>query len=156
MLDIEKDWITKSGLRAIIGICNSPGMGHRCGYVGIPETHPLHGVGDSESDPCLDDLAKSVTGGPIGKRGIISVICGSGENGEVRPSPGACFNVHGSLTYSGGDSKYPVSDDTNRWWFGFDCAHYDDNKPGGQSLEYVIAECESLAMQLSEVKACGQ
>ncbi len=37
---IEKDWITESGLRAVV---LATSMGHRCGYVGVPEAHPHHG-----------------------------------------------------------------------------------------------------------------
>jgi len=65
------------------------------------------------------------------------------------------ITVHGGLSFSGGDGKYPVEDD--KWWFGFDCAHYGDktnltNEPYDveRTLEYVENECESLAKQLSD------
>ena len=35
-------------------------------------------------------------------------------------------DVHGGLTYSDRGNGYPVKDD--RWWIGFDCAHYTDAK----------------------------
>lgn len=38
---IEKDWITKSGLRAVV--MTHDRMGHRCGYVGIAKDSPLAG-----------------------------------------------------------------------------------------------------------------
>ena len=79
--------------------------------------------------------------------------------------------VHGGLTYArscGGD--YPVEAD-GVWWFGFDCAHYDDAKDWSimddkhkevyrtlpdlsfegsvvRDLSFCVAECESLARQL--------
>jgi hypothetical protein len=36
-LNIEKDWTTEAGLRAVV---LATVMGHRCGYVGVPESHP--------------------------------------------------------------------------------------------------------------------
>jgi len=52
------------------------------------------------------------------------------------PSPEFIFDVHGGLTYSGG-GNFPIESDL--WWFGFDCAHYDDAKdPSIMSEEYVL------------------
>jgi len=40
---IEKDWITNNGLRAVVLILLENGRRlHRCGYVGVPEDHPLY------------------------------------------------------------------------------------------------------------------
>ena len=39
---IEKDWITTAGFRAVVIMQD---IGFRCGYVGIPRGHALHGVG---------------------------------------------------------------------------------------------------------------
>jgi hypothetical protein len=39
-MNIEKDWITAAGLRAVI--VATP-MGHRCGYVGVPLGHVHYG-----------------------------------------------------------------------------------------------------------------
>lgn len=63
--------------------------------------------------------------------------------------------AHGGLTYSGDSKSYPAisTDEENLWWVGFDCAHYDDIASiGGQTLEYCIQECESIANQLKEGK----
>mgnify|MGYP000849681354 FL=1 len=38
---VEKDWTTRAGLRAVVIYKDS--MGFRCGYVGVPKEHPLHG-----------------------------------------------------------------------------------------------------------------
>ena len=40
-MTVEKDWITKAGLRAVVIATE---MGHRCGYVGLPESSKLYGV----------------------------------------------------------------------------------------------------------------
>lgn len=118
---VEADWITASGLRAVVTLGR-----HRCGYGGVPKTHRLHGV---ESGTEYDES-----------------MC----------------DVHGGVTYSGGDEDYPVKSD-GLWWFGFDCAHYGDAPavqcpiekefpvPGRvvRSLAYCKSECESLATQLA-------
>ena len=36
------------------------------------------------------------------------------------------IDVHGGLTFEGMGNGYPVEDD--RYWIGFDCAHYNDAK----------------------------
>lgn len=64
------------------------------------------------------------------------------------------IDVHGSLTYSDNSSEYPIKN-SGLWWFGFDCAHYNDmtlwNSSGvHRSLEFCVAECESLALQITE------
>lgn len=51
---------------------------------------------------------------------------------------------------------YPAKGD--EWWFGFDCAHTGDKTMHSfysdgvkRTADYVIAECESLARQLSDI-----
>lgn len=64
--------------------------------------------------------------------------------------------AHGGLTYSGDSRSYPTisTEEENLWWVGFDCAHIDDIESiGGQTLEYCIKECESIANQLKEGKS---
>lgn len=119
-----------------------PGMGHWCGYVGIPEGHPFYGVHYRSIDEALE-----VHGGIT-----FSNFCEEGD-GEDRichiPEPGQPDKI---------------------WWFGFDCAHYQDLSPGRvaimnthgiynkalhrdttyRDLEYVKSECRNLAKQLAE------
>lgn len=158
---VERDWITAAGLRAVVIMGD---RGYRCGYVGVPVGHPLHGCDYSEPAECL----AFPSGEPIGKRGIIPLLC---SDGEARPD--VVFDVHGGLTFSGGRQDYPVAG-TDLWWFGYDCAHCDD-APSPEyteaqrekypdkdfmwrvpydaehrTLEYCVAECESLARQMVE------
>lgn len=77
-------------------------------------------------------------------------------------------DVHGGLTYAGGDGKYPV-EANDLWWFGYDCAHLGDARDPDlmspkykvlsvlsmrfendvvRSRDFCIGECESLAKQL--------
>jgi hypothetical protein len=97
-------------------------MGHRCGYVTVPKDHPHYGRR-------YDDIN---------------------------------VDVHGGLTYA------------NEGTFGFDCAHWNDARDKSimsdeykkiysmwpslhdvestiKTLEFCIAECESLAKQLKEM-----
>jgi hypothetical protein len=116
---IEKQWTTAAGYKA--EVLASP-MGHRCGYVTVPDDHP-----------CIRKNYSDLN-----------------------------VNVHGGLTYK------------NNATFGFDCAHLYDAKdpelmseeyrmvyemwpslrePEGtvKTLEFCVAECESLAAQLKEL-----
>ncbi len=156
---IEKDWIHKD-LRCVVMMSS---MGHRCGYVGINELHPLYSVNYSDSPDILKDKLEELKNSEIGKRGAISLFCWDGES----VSPSILFDVHGGITFSDGgkESKYPVESDL--WWFGYDCAHCGDAKDlsvvndtikeielkyptGGtlRTLEYCVSECESLAEQI--------
>jgi hypothetical protein len=145
--------------------------GNRCGYVGIEPTHPLWGAPFNEPAEALATKAEEVKSGPIGKRGILSLFAAALDEKRLS-SPESVFDVHGSITYSGfGTDGYPVPSPMT-FWYGFDCGHYGDardpelmdEKYKGleerylwysdgiiRSFEYVMAECESLAKQLSEV-----
>lgn len=122
---LEKDWITKAGLRAVVNITTnmpkSPILHNfRCGYVGVPKGSSLHG---------LEYISMEYH-----------------ENSDIDMS----VDVHGGLTYSRDSPEYPAPSD-GLWWFGFDCGHAYDEEDGGKSLEYVVNECESLAKQLVEL-----
>lgn len=160
---VERDEVY-NGLRCVVIFAE---MGHRCGYVGVSETHPLYGIEYSQVIPLsLREKWEKVKKGTIGKRGVISLVTCDDE----APRLDCLFDVHGSLTYSGdGKRKYPVEAE-NTWWFGFDCAHCDDGKDFAaaekygfkihsfwreegipRSLEYAWQECKNLADQLVEV-----
>ena len=128
-----------------------------CGYVKIPEGHPLFGVEYNQAVPeSLEAVARAVEGGKLGKRSIVCLVIG-GYSGDL-------IDVHGSVTFSGKigeDSFLPKG-----FWWGFDCAHSRDFAPAYARLQstkthpnlwegmiyrdlpYVIAECESMAEQL--------
>ena len=58
-------------------------------------------------------------------------------------------DVHGGLTYSG-LGNYPAGEEhEDKWFFGYDCGHYQDDLDKC-TLEYCIAQCESLAIQLMQ------
>jgi hypothetical protein len=121
--------------------------GNLCGYVGVAPGHPWHGKGYGESltgDEHRLDTLTEVHGGLT-----YSDECMTGEDEATGichvPEPGQPEHV---------------------WWFGFDCAHCFDLRPGDarygfrpidgeayRTFEYVRAECASLAKQLAEVSA---
>lgn len=129
--------------------------GHLCGYVRVPEGHPLHGKGYSDVVPdSMRDSVQAALQSPLGKRGVVSVLTRDPET----PSIDILFDVHGSLTFAG------ELRGVEGHWFGFDCAHAGDLNPGYslpftsdddeyRDIEYVRAECRSLAEQLAAVAA---
>jgi len=152
--EIEKDWTTEAGLRAVVLMGD---MGHRCGYVGVPKGNPLYGVGYSEQTAALTmDMSRSAE-----KMSPIQVFSAAVRNESELNSPEYVFEVHGGLTFSGTGGAYPVESDLH--WFGYDCGHYDDapapgaripmpifNKGVHRTLDYCVDECESLAKQIIE------
>lgn len=144
-------------------MANRGPSGSWCGYVGVDPSHRMHGKGYSE---CLAG-------------------CPAEEGSCYDHSPEAVLSVHGGLTYAKacwGDEATGICHvpepgrSHDIWWFGFDCAHYQDFSPGsaaqiaasyhqrGQTmpdcfnrmaseiyrdLVYVRAEVTSLAAQIA-------
>ena len=137
--EVIKQFETKPGLQAaILKVYDS----HLCGYVEVSKESRLHGV--KCSDPC--EFIEPPLNDSMGGRGVIPLVlaASSGRGGSTRPD--VAFDVHGSITFSGG--AYWLGDDLKGWWFGFDLNHYGDsglrfNEP------YVASECEKLADQLA-------
>lgn len=125
-----------------------------CGYVALPDDHPLHGVSYSSDMPDrLAGAAERVMEGEIGKRGPMNVFVIAGRG---RCYAGDLLDVHGSVTYSG-EGRFK---DHPGFWYGFDCSHAGDLSPAFEkflpglsgdeyrTLDYTKAECASLARQL--------
>jgi hypothetical protein len=150
MAEIIKSWQTKSGYKAKLLLMS---MGHICGYVGIPKGHILFGKGYSENIPELKPLYKKALKGNIGKRGAFPIFISMlQDKKDKKMSMEIIFDVHGSVTFSGGDEKYF---EPELWWIGFDTAHAGDS-PEKQNEEYCTIECENLAEQLKEVEKYGK
>jgi hypothetical protein len=141
---ILKEWTTKSGHKAVVV---ETSMGHNCGYVGIDDNHPLFGKEYYEHSKELEKLFKQnkENNKLIGKRGVIPLLLRK----EDIISMDIYFDVHGSITYSSKNKKYPIKSDL--YWIGFDCMHLNDTLEICD-LNYCIKECESLSRQLKEVK----
>jgi hypothetical protein len=123
---IEKDW-TVGDYRAIVVMTD---MGHRCGYIGVLKEHKAFGIEYYTLDIPLDKINAEVL--------------------EKIPAMQSVNNieVHGGLTYAS-NSVLDIND--GRWYFGYDCAHYNDT-PEKCTLEYCVSECESLIKQLEDIK----
>ncbi len=157
---VEKDWVTKSGLRAVVLMCIHSGReSHRCGYVEVKAGHPLHEVDYNAPSPALGEAWKKAKEGPVGARGMIPLVL-SAYMDDASPTAESVFDVHGSITFSGsGSAKYPT--ESAGWWFGFDCNHAGDAQiepyPGWpkegvvRTVEYAEQQCERLAEQIATV-----
>jgi len=127
-----------NGLKCVVIMTH---MGHRCGYVGIPKSHVLYGLGSSDNSPYLSK--NKLMDQEVGKRGVMPIMVMAFEDGNLDEArPDYYFDVHGGITYSGGgiNSEYPIESDL--WWFGYDTGHYNDGKDLGMALEYGIIEKE--------------
>lgn len=168
---IERDWITEAGLRAICTVILHHGTevpSHRCGYICLPAGHPLHGKDSTDKCDSLGAMLERLKSTPMAEiehlHSFPRMLAMLG--GPAEPRPDFVFSVHGGITYSSSKAgdDYPLKTDDG-WWYGFDCNHCDDGyikpNPWFSSLlnergvprthEYVVAECESLASQLSLV-----
>lgn len=159
---IEKDWITQAGYRAVVLIvCDESGCKiHRCGYVGVSQGHSLYGRG--YGDPLPEITQEQVDSVELGDKSpilIFTATVNSDSESKMRRSLDILIECHGGLTYAAGSETYPVSSDL--WWFGFDCAHYNDqpiehgfrwlhHEGQVRDLPFVEAECESIARQIKE------
>lgn len=141
----EREWTTAAGLPARIILTR---LGHRCGYVGVDSSHPLHSKSYNEPLAELrtlrdEFLTKPFVGSPI------DVICAAlaAEGDKPAPSMVYALTVHGGVTFS----DHMTNDPDDRWWIGFDCAHVDDT-PEEWTEDAVARECESLAEQIARVQ----
>jgi hypothetical protein len=118
---------------------------HRCGYVGITSDNPFYGKDYTDN---IDILKRAdVENKPVGKRGVITLLGMALSEESEHICPVHYFDVHWSLTYSGGGegSKYPVESDL--WWYGFDCGHCEDGSDYSQAFAYgLISEQQYNSM----------
>lgn len=143
--NVEYDLLDNRGYRqVVIRLCRDYSS-HRCGYVGIPKTHPLYGKDyNHKSNVRLDGLTVQINN-PVGTF-LAAASIGEEEYADLSYAA----NVNGGLTYAQGTPDYPVESDL--WWFGYDCAHIDDIDDGGKPLDFCIAECEKLSQFLDTQK----
>jgi len=157
---IEKEWETINHLPAVVVINQA---GYRCGYVGIMEDHILYRKHYSEPVNELHPYFDKILREPfeMEKLGMNRLFISLYKD----PLPASVLKAHGGITYSGNNlTSLPRSE--RIWWFGFDCAHYEDlpdpkynnleyffNVEGiVRTLDYCIEECENLAEQLVDIQ----
>ena len=121
-------------------------MGHHCGYVSVPTSHPWFGLDYTDPVP----VAQSIIDREIGPNdvGTIPLFCASNVTADACPIDLA-VNVHGGITYANGNKSEGL------WQFGFDCGHSGDGRhegdDGWKDADYVKAQCKRLADQLAMV-----
>lgn len=146
--NVEHDITDERGYRQVVIRMDRPYARHRCGYVGIPAGHPLHGKDyDAPSKFKLGEM-QTQESNPVG---TYFALCALSEGDEFAIISYAA-NVNGGITYADGSPTYPVDND-GLWWFGYDCAHIDDVDDGGKPLSFCIDECEKLAAFLEKAGA---
>lgn len=115
-------------------------MGHLCGYIGLPPSHPWHGKE-------YDDIEADVHGGLTFaesetecRRPLHPIDWEKGPEWELVEKP----------------TPYPHDTGLGLWWIGFDCAHLRDLVPGlsvhdlrdtYKDEAYVRKEIEGLVRQ---------
>jgi len=110
-----------------------------CGYVGVPEKHPLHGLGVDERLPS-DGLAKRPL--DLQRTGVIDLVAEMLDPArEVTTLPlRMWFEAHKGITFAGVMPGLAPE----FWWFGFDCMHAGDLLPrlapgGSPELDAIMA-----------------
>ena len=133
-------------------------MGHWCGYVGVPPSHPLYGQEYSDNVPCPPEVMERPT--DIDEVGVINLFLAAFKHkewGDGYAPMTLVFHVHGGLTWTGFHG-----DERDFWWIGFDCAHAGDLIPDMferypeldrgcvyRTMDYTKGECLHLAEQLA-------
>ena len=122
-------WIEAEGKTAgLKWIVVALSMGHRCGYVQVPEEHPWFGLqyfdaADGRKRPMrpMHEMFPNMTESDR-ETPDFSVESSGIEHGATIDSK---VSAHGGLTFSDTQPS-PLADEG--WWFGFDCAHAWDAK----------------------------
>lgn len=106
----ESDFCYRSRLGFGEVIIRHPEMGHLLGYIGVEKGHPLYGKHyDELYDYDFNDFDLSIHGGWTYSSAPVKKWNGEG-----------CYPRN---------PNYPAGEPNNYWWFGFDCAHYQDLVP---------------------------
>ena len=115
-------------------------LGHRCGYVEIPEGHPWHGKDYDDDVPDAQPIPEDATTDGYGMGGSIALLGGRQGVERFEHTMAGQVQAHGGLTYA---AKGLTGVDKEGWWIGFDCAHLGDAKDKTiQSAEYRRIERE--------------
>lgn len=140
------------------GLLHRGPMGAWCGYVGVPEGHPLYGKQYSEcllgcppdapKCPRIDDppqgegqLLASLEKSALDLRRWLEERGGKSWSCYPHPTPGALLRVHGGITYADScHGRICHPGEARVWWFGFDTAHAWDDIPGMEATRLLMRE----------------
>jgi hypothetical protein len=138
---IERIWFTESGYRAIV-IFNE--TGHRCGYVEIPRTHPYYEKEYSDIDV---DVHGGLTFSAYSKEMPYDTPAGFWVLGFDCIHYGDAIDLEAYERYSNMGYIPKVQENISHI---FNAIFTDDKV---RTLDFVVAECESLAAQLKEMES---
>lgn len=109
-----------------------------CGYVGVARGHPLFGLPTNR-------MLKLPSNWYDGRRGLegassldffLHALTGPANIEDGCPISLA-LQVHGGVNYA---KNRVDTEETDRWWFGFDCGHAGDYLPTGEHLDDIMRE----------------
>ena len=157
----KTNWIDPATDMDCMTVRNSGGAW--CGYVGIPNDHPLYGASYNNKVIIEGDAAEL----SVSDKGIIPAFIAAMEYDKDNPDRtnlDAVIACHGGLNYAdkcGGHICHVPEEGRpdDVWWFGFDCSHAGDFSPDHvkykgyangtyKTLDYVKRQCTALAAQL--------
>ncbi|KKN15051.1 hypothetical protein LCGC14_0989840 [marine sediment metagenome] len=130
-------------------------MGHLCGYLGVPPSHPWY----RQDQSWLGDL------GGIDVHGGITLACHEKSSRQMSPEYRAAImsderpppEFKWVDVPNKDDKSWPHDTGQDVWWIGFDCAHLYDlvpshPRPGDiyRDERYVRNELEGLARQAAD------
>jgi hypothetical protein len=134
-------WFTESGYRAVV-IFNE--TGHRCGYVEIPRSHPCYEKEYSDIDV---DVHGGLTFSAYSKEMPYDTPAGFWVLGFDCIHYGDAIDLEAYERYSNMGYIPKVQEDISHI---FNAIFTDDEV---RTLDFVVAECESLAAQLKEMES---
>src|SRR5262245_43843719 len=110
-----KRWIDTTGYPCL---ARKMRWGSWCGYVGVPETHPLYGLPYNariKPPPGWNNRLRSLQG-----IGVIDLLVAAMSGNDPNENMQICLllECHGGVTFS--DFR---DEEREHFWFGFDCAH---------------------------------
>lgn len=128
------------------------GGGAWCGYIGLPESHPLHGKKYNDDVFVSDGLLEREI--DIDEIGVMNIFCAAGKSDDGGISLCLLIRCHGGLTYSG---KAWWDEESPLWWLGFDCSHSGDLSPKHEEFGRSLGGVYRNAGYVREciAKACG-
>jgi hypothetical protein len=136
---IERIWFTESGYRAIVLFTQT---GHRCGYVEIPRSHTCYEKGYSDVDVTVHGgltfsaYSEEMSYGTTEGFWVLGFDCG--HYGDAKDLE--AYGLYSNMGY--------IPNVQENISYIFDMIFNDGIV---RTLDFVVAECESLATQLKEM-----
>jgi hypothetical protein len=137
---IEHMWFTKSGYRAVVLMLDT---GHRCGYVEIPHPHPCY---EKEYSDINVNVHNGLTFSAYSSEMPYAVPEGFWVLGFDCIHSGDAIDLEAYDRYSNMGYLSKTQEDIS---YVFNAIFTNDTV---RTLDFVVAECESLATQLKEME----